>query len=314
MTGQPTAVQPTPGQPAPTPLRARIAAAPISWGVCEVPGWGHQLSAGRVLAEMAGLGLAATEFGPDGFLPADPAERAATLRSYGLAAVGGFVPVVLHEPGHDPLPAVRTALRALAGCGARTLVLAAATGRDGYEQRPALDAAGWHTLLANLAGIVALAAAEGVTAALHPHIGTMVERPEEVRRVLDGGDAPLCLDTGHLLAGGTDPVDLARRAADRIAHVHLKDVDAGAAARVRSGEVGYAAAVAAGLYRPLGQGDVDIAVLVPLLERSGYRGWYVMEQDTVLTGEPAPGTGPVADVRTGLDYLLALEPEGTPAG
>jgi hypothetical protein len=28
---------------------ARIAAAPISWGVCEVPGWGHQMAAERVL-------------------------------------------------------------------------------------------------------------------------------------------------------------------------------------------------------------------------------------------------------------------------
>ncbi|WP_371493679.1 TIM barrel protein [Kitasatospora sp. NBC_00374] len=301
------------GQPTTAALRPRLAAAPISWGVCEVPGWGHQLSADRVLAEMAGLGLAATEFGPDGFLPADPAERAATLRSYGLAAVGGFVPVVLHEPDRDPLPAVRTALRALAGCGAGTLVLAAATGRDGYDDRPALDAVGWRTLLANLAAIVGLAAAEGVTATLHPHIGTMVERAEEVQRVLDGGDAPLCLDTGHLLAGGTDPVDLARRAAGRIAHVHLKDVDAEAAARVRSGEVGYAKAVASGLYRPLGQGDVDIAALVPALERAGYRGWYVMEQDTVLTGAPVPGAGPAADVRASLDFLLALEPEGTPA-
>jgi inosose dehydratase len=43
----------------------RIAGAPISWGVCEVPGWGHQLDPDRVLAEMRDAGLAATEFGPD---------------------------------------------------------------------------------------------------------------------------------------------------------------------------------------------------------------------------------------------------------
>ena len=50
----------------------RIAGAPISWGVCEVPGWGHQLAPARVLAEMHEVGLAATEFGPEGFLPEDP--------------------------------------------------------------------------------------------------------------------------------------------------------------------------------------------------------------------------------------------------
>ena len=36
----------------------KIAGAPISWGVCEVPGWGYQLSPRRVLAEMSEVGLA----------------------------------------------------------------------------------------------------------------------------------------------------------------------------------------------------------------------------------------------------------------
>ena len=75
----------------------KIAGAPISWGVCEVPGWGYQLSPDRVLAEMQQVGLAATEFGPDGFLPADPAVMADFLASRHLTAIGGFTPVVLHE-------------------------------------------------------------------------------------------------------------------------------------------------------------------------------------------------------------------------
>ena len=91
-------------------IAGRIAGAPISWGVCEVPGWGYQLSAERVLGEMAEAGLQATEFGPDGFLPDDPGERRALLKEYQLLAVGGFVPAVLHEAGHDPWPAVQAAL------------------------------------------------------------------------------------------------------------------------------------------------------------------------------------------------------------
>ncbi|WP_432762314.1 TIM barrel protein [Streptomyces sp. NBC_01220] len=279
----------------------RVAGAPISWGVCEVPGWGHQMAPGRVLAEMAAAGLAATEFGPDGFLPQDPDARAELLAGHGLAAVGGFVPVVLHDPGRDPLPEVR---RALAGFGsARTLVLAAATGTDGYDARPELSAREWDALLANLDRIAAHARAEGVTATLHPHIGTMVEGPDEVERVLNGSAVPLCLDTGHLLAGGNDPVDLARRAADRIAHVHLKDVDAALAARVRAGDVTYTEAVRTGLYQPLGQGDVDISAITTALDAAGYTGWYVLEQDTVLDTEPAPGEGPLSDVVASLAHL-----------
>ncbi|MFI7363034.1 TIM barrel protein [Streptomyces sp. NPDC050149] len=279
----------------------RVAGAPISWGVCEVPGWGHQMAPQRVLEEMAAAGLAATEFGPDGFLPQDPDARAELLAGHGLAAVGGFVPVVLHDPGRDPLPEVR---RALAGFGsARTLVLAAATGSDGYDARPELTDREWDTLLANLDRIAAHARAEGITATLHPHIGTMVEGPDEVERVLNGSSVPLCLDTGHLLAGGNDPVALARRAADRIAHVHLKDVDAALAARVRAGDITYTDAVRTGLYQPLGRGDVDISAITMALDAAGYTGWYVLEQDTVLDAEPAPGQGPLADVVASLAHL-----------
>lgn len=279
----------------------RVAGAPISWGVCEVPGWGHQMAPQRVLEEMAAAGLAATEFGPDGFLPQDPDARAELLAGHGLAAVGGFVPVVLHDPGRDPLPEVR---RALAGFGsARTLVLAAATGSDGYDARPELDDREWDALLANLDRIAAHAGAEGITATLHPHIGTMVEGPDEVERVLTGSSVPLCLDTGHLLAGGNDPVALARRAADRIAHVHLKDVDAALAARVRAGDVTYTDAVRTGLYQPLGRGDVDISAITTALDAAGYTGWYVLEQDTVLDSEPALGAGPLADVVASLAHL-----------
>jgi inosose dehydratase len=279
----------------------RIAGAPISWGVCEVPGWGHQMAPGRVLAEMRDAGLAATEFGPDGFLPADPGERSALLARHGLGAVGGFVPVVLHDAGHDPLPDVE---RALAGFGdARTLVLAAVTGLDGYDERPALTDDDWRTLLANLDRVADHAAARGVLATLHPHVGTVVEGPAEVDRVLAGSRIALCLDTGHLLIGGTDPLALARAASGRIAHVHLKDVDGRLAARVRTGELLYTDAVRQGIYRPLGTGDVDIPGIVDALTAASYTGWYVMEQDTILTAEPPPGTGPIDDVRTSVAFM-----------
>lgn len=288
-----------------TGLLERLAGAPISWGVCEVPGWGFQVGSDEVLAQMREVGITATEFGPDGFLPAEPGAKAARLAQAGLAAVGGFVPVLLHDPGHDPVPEVDAALDGFVAAGAGTLVLAAATGLDGYDERPSLDGTGWTTLLTNLDRLGELAAGRGVLATLHPHVGTMIEKQSEVQRVLDGSGIALCLDTGHLLIGGTDPVELARTAGDRIAHTHLKDVDAGWAGRVQSGEVTYTEAVAGGMYRPLGQGDVDIAEIVRLLEARGYTGWYVMEQDTILT-EPPSTPGPPADVRASVEFLRAL--------
>jgi inosose dehydratase len=286
-------------------LLDRLAGAPISWGVCEVPGWGRQLPADTVLAGMRRLGLSATELGPDGFLPDDPRAKAAALDRAGLRAVGGFVPVVLHDQARDPVAAVRAAVDGLVAAGAPMVVLAAASGQEGYDSRPVLDEAGWSTLTANLDRLDRYVSGRGLRAALHPHVGTMVERGEEVQRVLDGSGIALCLDTGHLLVGGTDPVELARRHHDRVAHVHLKDVDAGWARTVGSGEVTYADAVASGLYRPLGQGDVDIAEIVGLLESGGYDGWYVLEQDTVLD-ETASDEQPMADVQASIDFLRAL--------
>ncbi|MEU0483390.1 TIM barrel protein [Streptosporangium sp. NPDC006013] len=276
----------------------RIAAAPISWGVCEVPGWGHQLSAERVLVEMAELSLTATELGPDGFLPTDPGSRAHLLDRYGLRAVGGFVPVVLHDPAHDPLPGLRATLASFED--ETVAVLAAATGVDGYDTRPTLDAGGWRTLLTNLERI-RRETARPVT--LHPHVGTMIETREEVDRILDGCGVALCLDTGHLLIGGTDPLDLVRRAPGRIAHVHLKDVEAALAERVRTGALTYTQAVKAGIYRPLGQGDVDVAGIVAGLTAAGYPGWYVLEQDVILGSEDA---NPMENVRASLACLGGL--------
>ena len=280
----------------------KIAGAPISWGVCEVPGWGYQLDPERVLSEMGEAGLTATELGPEGFLPAEPAELTALLGRHGLSCVGSFAPVVLHDAGHDPVPDVAGVLESLVAAGASMLVLAAATGTDGYDSRPDLDDEQWSTLLTNLDRLAVAAAERGITAVLHPHVGTMVEKGDEVARVLDGSSIALCLDTGHLLIGGTDPLQLAREVPGRIAHAHLKDVDEELAALVQSGELTYTEAVAQGMYTPLGTGDVDIAGIVTALRDNGFDGWFVLEQDTILGGEPQ-GQGPLRDVLASVAYL-----------
>ncbi len=129
----------------------RVAGAPISWGVCEVPGWGYQLEPDRVLSEMAGLGLPATELGPQGYLPTDAPGLEAALTDHGLTLAAGFVPAILHEPARlqEELERVGDQADLLAAAGADVLVLAAGTGRDGYESGADLDAGqrGWGTAL-----------------------------------------------------------------------------------------------------------------------------------------------------------------------
>jgi inosose dehydratase len=288
-----------------SPAEARIAGAPISWGVCEVPGWGYQLGPDRVLAEMREVGLTATEFGPDGFLPTQPDAMTRVLDHHGLQAIGGFTPLLLHVAAHDPVPEVERLLQGYDASGADVLVLSAVTGAEGYDSRPVLDDDEWMVLLTNLDRLAELARQRGVRAVLHPHVGTMIETGEEVRQVLDGSWISLCLDTGHLLIGGTDPAELAGQAPERIAHVHFKDVDGRLARRVQEGRLSYTQGVRDGMYRPLGSGDVDVPAIVGSLAARGYDGWYVLEQDTILTEEPR-GEGPVADVWASAEFLRSV--------
>lgn len=285
----------------------RVAGAPISWGVCEAPGWGLQLDPDRVLGEMCALGLRATELGPVGWLPTDPGALRERLQRHGLRLVGGFVPAVLHrEPGGPAVEGVARSAATLAGAGADTLVLAADGDGAGYDQAAKLDEQQWATLLGNLRLVGELCADRGLELALHPHAGTVIERRPEVERLLADSEVPLCLDTGHLAIGGTDPVEVARSAPERVRHVHLKDVDAALAGRVADGELAFADAVRQGVFRPLGQGSVDLPALVGALDAAGYGGWYVLEQDVMLDREPPPGQGPVADVRASIEALRPL--------
>ncbi|WP_405136808.1 TIM barrel protein [Nocardia sp. NBC_01388] len=296
------------------PLRSaplRIAAAPISWGVCEVPGWGHVLDSGTVLSAMASLGLTATEFGPPGYLPGDPVELGNHLAAHGITPIGGFLALALHREPDAALAAARVTAELFAATGAEVLILAAATGANGYNSRMPLTDDEWRTLIETVAAIGDIAAEYGLRVTLHPHVGTHIEDEAEVRRFLADSELDLCLDTGHLAIGGTDPVALARQYPERIGHIHLKDVRLEIANEVRCGRMEYSEAVRDGLYVPLGDGDVDIAALVHAVQSAGYDGWYVLEQDTaLLPGESADG--PTRDTARSLRHLVEIGVQSTP--
>ncbi len=288
----------------------RLAGAPISWGVCEVPGWGLQLPAARVLAEMTALGLTATELGPLGYLGDDATTVRAVLDEHGLRLVGGFVPVVLHDPASDDETRAhaRRSAELLAAAGAEVFVAAVVQDYE-WSPRARLDDGALRRVGDGLDELASLAAEHGLRLVLHPHVGTLVETAEDVERMLGATSVPWCLDTGHLAIGGYDPVAFARDHGDRVGHVHLKDVDAERARRVRDGDETLLRATQGGLFRPLGQGDAAIADVLAVLDEGGYDGWLVLEQDTAITGaEPPVGGGPVDDVRASVDYLGRLAP------
>lgn len=285
---------------------SRVASAPISWGICEVPGWGAMLPTQRVLGEMAGLGFTATELGAPGFLPTAPDAVKDELSSFGMSLLGGFTPVVVHDKAQKEatIQSARATAALFRDAGATKFISSAVQDMDWSIPRR-LDADETAHMAEMFRILDDICAEFGLEQVLHPHVQTLVETKDDISRVLDSCDVHFCLDTGHMAFGGQDPVQFAKDAMDRVGHVHLKDIRLDMVGPVLDREVSLMQATQAGIFTPLGQGDVDILGVVQALEQAQYQGWYVIEQDTAITGGlPAEGEGPLGQVSTSMDYLI----------
>jgi len=294
-------------------MAIRIGTAPVSWGIMEVEtSWQRQQTFGSVLDEMVSAGYAGTELGPWDFLPTDPVKLTAELSRRNLRLISAFVPIALAEPEHhkEGIESALATARLLAACDAPVMVLADAM----YERRMAIAGAvveerdglteqQWDTAAGLLEDVARKAKALGVRSAFHHHAGTYVETPRETEQLLSRTDPNLlglCLDTGHYLYGGGDPVEVARRYAARIWHLHLKDLRIDVLDRVRSNRIGFLDAVSQGIFCELGAGAVDLLGVIRVLQAGGYDGWAVFEQDVDL-GQP--GVEPLKSAARSRQYL-----------
>jgi len=292
-----------------TNFLTRLAGAPISWGVCEVPGWGIELRPRRVLGEMQQLGLTATELGSDGYLPTDPAELKDLCAEFGLKMIGGFVPLVLHDAAEldVTIDAARRTAELMSAAGATVFVTSAVTDWE-WGPRTALTSDDWNFTAKTLSIVDDILGEFGMTQAIHPHLRTVVETRADIEALLDVSDVGWTFDMGHMQIGGMDPLEFIDVAFDRIRHVHLKDVIMDLAAPVFTGDQSIMDGVQAGMFCNLGRGDVPIGAIVTELEARGYDQWYVLEQDAAITaGEPAVGAGPLLDVLASIEFLKGIE-------
>lgn len=297
-----------------------LANAPVSWGV-DFPDQPGAPPWTEVLDGIAAAGYRNVELGPYGFLPEDSAALREALGERGLRAAGGL----LYEPFHDP--GAHGAIRELAARvidwvagagGAYVLLIPLVDGeRGGWAGRavgaPRMDGARRAAMASLLDELAERAEATGLVAALHPHAGTYVESRAEVDELMAGAGSSLrlCVDTGHCLYGGIDPIELVRDYASVLAGFHLKDLDTARLRRSLEAGHGFEAAVGDGVFTPLGRGNVDFAGLAATLAGLGFEGWATVEQDI----EPGAGGDPVADAVASRTYLAGiglLGPEENP--
>jgi inosose dehydratase len=268
---------------------APIGCVPIVWNNADQPDMAPEVSCSEILDTFARLGYAGTQHGrgfPEG------AELADELRQRGLrfAELYSALPSTPDGLADDAAAVARRDLGRLTAAGGEVLCVAVhgSPERDAWSGRVTDGAPRWpdaaFDALAGLLGELAAEAPRGVRVVFHPHTATWVEAPGEVDALaarLAGGGARLCLDVGHYLVGGGDPVETIRRHGELIGHVHAKDVDPAVLARLRAGEIGgFAEAIRARLFTELGSGALDLAGVVAALDEGGFDGWIMVEQDS----------------------------------
>ncbi|HWH24575.1 MAG TPA: sugar phosphate isomerase/epimerase [Candidatus Limnocylindria bacterium] len=275
-----------------------VANAPVSYGAFELTvGGGRYLAdPARVLDEVAAAGYAGIDLGPLGYL-APPERLAEELAGRGLGLAGGYIELPFGDPASldAVLATFARAAPQLAGPPPRPTLAAAA-------RSAALDEAGWHQFGEGLRLVVGRCRQAGFEPAFHHHAGTLVETPAEIERVLALSDVGLCLDTGHLLVAGGDPVVAVREWQSRINQVHLKDASARLIDGIRVEGAPAAEIWQRSVFRPLGDGGVDLEGVLSGLREIGYAGWAVVEQD-VLVGDETGFERAAADQRANRRFL-----------
>ena len=273
---------------------ASIGTVPILWYNAEDDaGW----DASAILDEIARLGYEGAQLGHD-FPRGDELRRALSGRRLRLAEVYAALPCTVDGPSADALDIARVCLRELHDARGDVLCVAvdgsadrdAAGGRADRPGTPGFTEPAWKALADVLHAIADEAAALGHPTVFHPHAGTYVETPAEIERLLATTEADrvgVCLDTGHHLVGGADPVADLRRLGDRVRHVHLKDVDDAVLSALHAGRyAGLEEAVHDGLFTELGAGVLDLDGTLGILAARDYDGWLMVEQDRSL-GAPS---------------------------
>jgi inosose dehydratase len=282
--------------------QAPVGVVPLLWDLTREPALG-------VLEEIARLGLRGVQWHETfSDLPA----------AFGLAVaeVYAAVPCDVDGPAPDAADTVRRRLARLQELGGDVLVVAC----DGSEDRdriagrataaatPRLTTAGWRRLAALVTGVAEDARSLGHRVAFHAHAGTHVETADELATLMAMTDPDLvgvCLDTGHHIVGGDDPVSAVATYGERITHVHLKDVAAPVLTELTSGRLrGLRHAIDQRIFCPLNHGLLDLPAMISALRRAGYRGWLMLEQDS--SWEP-PATAVTAS-RDALTSVLASAP------
>jgi myo-inosose-2 dehydratase len=262
----------------------RIGANPICWTNDDMVELGDNISLEQCLSEARDIGLAGLEKGHK--MPDTAPELKARLAEYGLVFISGwFSTFLLQRDAEAEFEAGLEGLHMRKDAGAEVLVTCECTRTvhgtrsAPLSARPVMTEDEWAIFLPRMTRFAELVRDFGLQLVYHHHMGTVVQTEAEVDRLMAGtGEAvKLLLDTGHITWAGGDPVRVVRKHADRIGHIHAKDVRPAVAARARAGDWSFLDSVLEGVYTVPGDGQVDYVNLFKAMP--DYSGWVVIEAE-----------------------------------
>lgn len=289
-------------------MSVRIGINPLTWTNDDMPELGADTPLDTCLREGKQAGYAGFELGNK--FPRDPAVLGPILDAQGLRLVSGwFSGRLLERSVEDEIEAIQGHLNLLKSLGATAMVYCEVTAcvhgerATPVSKRPVLAADQWAELGAKLNQVAEYTLSQGVKLAYHHHMGTVVQTEADIDHLMANTNEAvgLLLDTGHLTYAGGDPVAMQARHAQRINHVHCKDIRRAVLDEALNRDSSFLNSVLAGVFTVPGDGCVDYPSIFKGLKAADYAGWLVVEAEQ----DPAVAH-PLTYAKLGYNNLRAL--------
>jgi inosose dehydratase len=285
----------------------RIGINPLTWTNDDLPELGEQNSLETCLTEAKQAGYEGVELGRK--FPRDAALLGPILNKHGLNLVSGWYSgQLLERSAADEIKALQPHLTLLKKLGSTAMVFCEVSRcvhgdrRIPLSKRPKLAEKEWQPFSRQLDEVASYLKDQGVTMAYHHHMGTVIQAEDEVDRMMDSTrSVGLLLDTGHLTFAGGDPLRALKRHAERIVHVHCKDIRKDKLAQAKKKDLSFLDAVLGDVFAVPGDGSIDFEPILKELSNHNYSGWLVVEADQ----DPAKAH-PLTHARIGHDCLRPL--------
>lgn len=259
---------------------------PLTWTNDDLPSLGAETPLEVCLSEGRQAGFTGFELGNK--FPRNPDVLGPILAKHDLKLVSGWYSgELLSRSVEQEIEAMQSHLNLLKTLGAKVMVFAEVTGcvhgnqNMPVERCPAFPEHRWQEYGQKLTELAKYTQSYGVQIAYHHHMGTVIESEADVDRLMEetGPEVGLLLDTGHLHFAGGDPIAVAKRHADRINHVHCKDIRQSVLDDAKNRRLSFLDAVLNGVFTVPGDGCIDYAAVMDVLKQAGYSGWLVVEAE-----------------------------------